>query len=241
MIASLTFGDHPLPGFLFPFAILAAWLTGSIPFGFFAGRLKGIDIREHGSGNIGATNVLRIIGKAWGFTVFGLDFLKGLIPVLACRWVAPQENPWPFLPIAAAIAAILGHNYTPWLRFRGGKGIATSAGAFAGLSPIAIAVAILTWLVVFALSRYVALASIIAATMLSLSVGLLCVLHPGTPPALLGLALIVTSLAIWRHRSNIARLRAGTENRFGRPKNPGPSNPPSPNLPPSPPQPTCHD
>ncbi|HUF61602.1 MAG TPA: glycerol-3-phosphate 1-O-acyltransferase PlsY [Verrucomicrobiales bacterium] len=218
MIASLTFGEHPLPGFLFPLALLAAWLTGSIPFGFFAGRIKGIDIRDHGSGNIGATNVLRVIGKPWGFTVFCLDVLKGLVPVLACRWVAPQEAPWSFLPIAAAVAAILGHNYTPWLRFRGGKGIATSAGAFAGLSPVAVAVAVLAWLAIFALTRYVAVASIVGAIMLSLTVGVLCLLDPGTSPALLGLSLLVTFLAVWRHRSNIARLRAGTENRFGRPQ-----------------------
>lgn len=188
---------------------LISYLLGSIPTGFMAGRLRGIDIRKVGSGNIGATNVLRILGKRAGITVLALDALKGFV---ACRWVPLlfASNPSEDLQIVAGLAAILGHNYTCWLKFKGGKGIATSAGVLLGWLPWGLAIVLVVWLIVFAASRYVSLASIAAAAAL--------------PPAawltsgsyrMLAVGALVGGLAIYKHRANIQRLLNGTEHRFG--------------------------
>jgi glycerol-3-phosphate acyltransferase PlsY len=192
---------------------LGAFLLGSIPTGYLVARAKGVDIRRHGSGNIGATNVFRTLGKPLGILVFFIDALKGFSAV----WLANhfgQACPW--TGIVAAVAAIAGHNYTPWLGFKGGKGIATSAGVLLALMPWAVLIIAVVWFTVFKISRYVSLASICAAAALPVSVGALWYAGCGGNGPLLGFALVISALAIWRHRSNIERLRAGTESRFER-------------------------
>jgi glycerol-3-phosphate acyltransferase PlsY len=196
--------------------VLGACLAGSIPFGFLAGKMRGIDIRKHGSGNIGATNVFRTLGKGPGITVFVLDALKGFgaARLAIAFWPDGSGGVSPELAgIFAAVAAILGHNFTPWLGFKGGKGIATSAGALLGLLPLAVLGGAVVWGVVFFLSRYVSLASIAAAAALPLITWLLFRYGNGTG-AQVWFALAIGVLAIWRHRSNIIRLLQGTENRF---------------------------
>ncbi len=185
-----------------------SYLLGSIPTGYLAGRWRGIDIRQVGSGNIGATNVFRALGKRAGALVLAFDAFKGfagcrLVPLL-CG--ASSQN----LVLAGGLAAILGHNYTCWLKFKGGKGIATTAGVLLGWIPWTFAIALGLWLLVFALSRYVSLASLAAALVLPLAAWL-----TGSSPRMIGIAGLVGALAVYKHRSNIRRLLNGTENRFG--------------------------
>jgi glycerol-3-phosphate acyltransferase PlsY len=205
-------------------AAAGAYIIGATPFGYLAGRMKGVDIREHGSGNVGATNVIRVMGKGIGVPVFILDMGKGWVPVMLTRWImAGQGMDSTWAEILAGIAAVMGHNFTFWLKFKGGKGIATSAGVLLALLPIPLAVALVVWLILFYTTRYVAVASIGA----SLMVGLVpLVMHfttkGGQPPMpLVGFGLLLGTLAIWRHRSNVRRLLDGTENRFTR-KTPAP-------------------
>lgn len=204
-------GDWPgLPQTLL--ILLGSYLVGSIPFGLLAGKMKGIDIRAHGSGNIGATNVSRTLGKGLGFTVFGLDFLKGFVPVWAASALTSDASP---LPLLAAICAVLGHNYPLWLQFKGGKGIATSGGALVGVLPWAVLAAVLTWLVTFVTTRYVSVASMAAAVAIPVTTGVLFAMER-VPATHFLFALFIAALAIWRHRGNIQRLRDGTENKFER-------------------------
>ncbi len=184
----------------------ASYVVGATPFGYLAGRLKGLDIRQHGSGNIGATNVIRVLGKGIGIPVFIMDMLKGLAPVLLARQVLPNHDGG---AIAAAVGAIMGHNYTFWLGFKGGKGIATSAGVLLGLMWYAMLCGVGAWLIGFFTTRYVAVASILASIAIPISVAV-----KEGPGPLLYFALFIGALAIWRHRSNIRRLLDGTENRF---------------------------
>jgi glycerol-3-phosphate acyltransferase PlsY len=188
-----------------------AFLLGSIPTGYLVARTKGVDIRQHGSGNIGATNVFRTLGKPLGILVFFTDALKGFGAV----WLANHfGEACPWTGIVAAVAAIAGHNYTPWLGFKGGKGIATSSGVLLALMPWAVLVIAIVWFAVFKISRYVSLASVCAAAALPVAVGALWYAGCGGNGPLLGFALLISALAIWRHRSNMERLRAGTESRF---------------------------
>jgi glycerol-3-phosphate acyltransferase PlsY len=194
---------------------VAAYLLGSIPTGYLVARAKGIDIRTVGSGNIGATNAFRILGKPAGILVLAVDGLKGFAAsswladfVIQLFAVAPGqiEN----LRIVAGIAAVLGHNFTCWLKFKGGKGIATSAGVFFALAPLAAGIAVVTWIVTAVLTRYVSIASIAAAVALPTAVWL-------TKDSLF-LGIVTTALgllAIFKHRGNIQRLLNGTEQRFG--------------------------
>jgi len=194
-----------------------SFLLGSIPTGYLVARSKGVDIRRHGSGNIGATNVFRTVGKPLGVFVFAIDAIKGFAAV----WFSMQFSPaagevLTWAGIVAGVAVIVGHNHTPWLGFRGGKGIATSAGVLLALMPWAIFCIAVVWFVVFRISRYVSLASISASAALPVSVaGLWLAGISGNAP-LLGFALLISALAIWRHRSNIEHLRQGTEPRFTR-------------------------
>ena len=198
--------------------IVLSYLIGSIPSGYLVARSKGIDIRQRGSSNIGAANVARIMGKAWGYLVGVCDFLKGFLAVKLGLLIAAH-----FLPslvaggVIAAIACILGHNYTVWLGFKGGKGIATSGGAVLAVLPPLVFVSVgVVWVAVFIVSRYTSLASIVAAAVLPISV-LLLVTRTGTDFwLLLAFSVLIAALAIWRHRSNIGRLLHGTENRFGK-------------------------
>ena len=208
------------------FALLvpAAYLFGSVPFGLIVGKSRGVDPRTAGSGNIGATNVGRLLGKRFFFVVFLLDLLKGMLPMLAAKWAlraAAEEPRTFFLWLLVGLAAIVGHMFSVFLGFKGGKGVATSAGVVLGLFPyftVPGLAALVVWFVTFKASRYVSLASILAAVafpLLYVAVGL----ARGWPVVggqwpLLAFAALVAVMIVWKHRGNIARLRAGTESRF---------------------------
>jgi glycerol-3-phosphate acyltransferase PlsY len=201
----------------FILTVLGAYLLGSIPTGFLVGKARGLDIRTLGSGNIGATNVFRFLGTPAGIFVLLADALKGWLAVMVlaklvgngfCPAASPHVREW--LAISAGISAVCGHNYTCWLHFKGGKGIATSAGVLAALVPMALLIILGVWIVVFAASRYVSLASISAALALPFATW-----GTGHTPTLIAITTLMTALAIYKHKSNIKRLLSGTENRFG--------------------------
>jgi len=196
-------------------AIVAAYLLGAVPFGLLIGKLKGIDIREHGSGNIGATNVLRVLGKPLGITTFILDALKGFIPSFFFPVIAEQISPGAMidqvLSVLCGAFAIIGHNFPVFLRFKGGKGIATSAGVLIGIAPLAALSGVCVWVVIFFTTRYVSLASIISAVAV-IAAG--WILHRDGSLVLPIVLTILGLLAILRHKANIVRLLNGTENRF---------------------------
>jgi acyl phosphate:glycerol-3-phosphate acyltransferase len=193
---------------------LAAFLLGSIPFGYLVCRLAlGTDVRQAGSGNIGATNVLRTGGKKLGLATLLLDAGKGWLAVwLALRFGGGWQAPG--VLAAVLLAAVAGHLFSPWMGFRGGKGVATGLGAFLALTPGPLAAAVAIFLVVLALWRYVSLASIAACAALPLL--LLAPLgQPRVPAALEAAAAATAALIVWRHRANIGRLRQGTEHKWG--------------------------
>ena len=200
------------------FALLAGYLPGSIPFGFLVAKALGVDIRTQGSKNIGATNVLRVLGKKWGILVFTLDFLKGVVAVLVAQRLFGGAQFTAQAGIVAGIGCILGHNYPVWLGFKGGKGIATSAGVLIALTPLATVIALTVWVLMFVATRYVSVASIIAAATLPTAAGILQWTLRGSVDAIFWFALIAAVLAILRHRPNIQRLIAGTESRFEKKK-----------------------
>jgi acyl-phosphate glycerol 3-phosphate acyltransferase len=191
--------------------LIGAYLFGSVPYGFLIARWHGHDIRTRGSGNIGATNVGRLLGRKWGVIVFMLDFAKGALPVLAARWLG--EPDW--LPVAAGAAAFLGHLFPVWLKFQGGKGIATGAGVVFMLLPLASIGALFVWLVVLVSTRYVSLASIGAALALT-GIRMVSVAEPFAPSQriLTLFCLLATALVLARHTSNILRLLQNRENQL---------------------------
>lgn len=198
--------------------LVFGYAVGSVPNGYLAGKLSGVDVRQLGSGNIGATNVLRVLGKPWGMTVFLADAFKGFMAVwvassLAAR-TAGASDYTEFYSILAGAACVIGHSFPVWLGFKGGKGVATSAGAIFGVMPIAAITIFLVWLVVFLTTRYVSVASIIAALALPLTVGALVRMKMTQGVVLFYFSAAMTVLVIWRHRSNITRLLNGTEQRF---------------------------
>jgi glycerol-3-phosphate acyltransferase PlsY len=227
---------------------VVAFFIGSIPFGLLIARARGIDIRQHGSGNIGATNVLRVVGKKYGISCLILDLLKGFIPVLLAinliriagrspgiplEFLAPFAMELPaakqftgqLVHVLTGLAAVLGHNYSPWVGFRGGKGIATSAGILLALMPAAVGVLLVVFGVVFLLTRYVSLASVVAAVLLPAITHYGARFHRGPDgrslweagtwnKPLFALTVVLAVLAVWKHRGNLRRIRAGTENRF---------------------------
>ena len=206
------------------YVILLSYLVGSFPTSLIVSKLaKGIDIRQHGSGNVGATNVVRVLGKKWGGIVFAIDFLKGWLPViLATQWSeAVHINPHSAPGAVAALMALLGHSFPFWLGFRGGKGISTSAGIIVGLFPGAFPFCIGSWLIVFFATGYVSLGSLVGASMLPLTVAVFYFMGPryDWPSWMradwlsLLVAFLMATVVIWRHRSNIDRLLAGTEAR----------------------------
>lgn len=223
-----------------------AFLLGSIPFGLLISKAKGVDIRQHGSGNIGATNVLRVMGKKYGISCLLLDMFKGLVPTLLAISLIrfphqPDGNSLEFLlPLAKSdnsqltaqilqvvtgLMAILGHNYSPWVGFKGGKGIATSAGVVIALMPAAILILLLIWVAAFLITRYVSVASILAVGILPF-ITLWGSWHHGRiqdgtwNKPLFVFSLVIAILGVWKHRSNIHRLINGTENRFERKRKP---------------------
>lgn len=185
--------------------VLGSYLLGSIPTGLLLAKAAGVDIRSSGSGNIGATNVYRTLGRTVGVLTLVGDCLKGLIPVLVARYLGLPDA-W---IAAAGLAAFLGHVYTVFLGFKGGKGVATALGVFLGVSPLAVLGALVIFVLLVWKWRYISLGSIAAAAAMPLMVAWL-----DRRPLLVGMTVIVSVLVIWKHRENISRLRAGTENRF---------------------------
>ena len=194
-------------------AVLLSYLSGSIPFAAIAGKLRGVDLRKHGSGNLGATNVFRVLGWKIGVLVFLADALKGALPVsyLPPRIVSPRD---PILwAIACGVAAIAGHVRPIFLKLRkGGKGVATAAGVFFALAPIPMAVTFVVFVVVVLATGYVSLGSMISAVVLPTF--LLVTLGLRSP--LFVVSAIIALFVFWTHRSNIGRLRRGEEHRFGK-------------------------
>ncbi len=210
---------------------IGGYLLGSIPTGFLVAKARGVDIRTVGSKNMGATNVFRTLGKGPGILVLFVDAAKGFAAVALVVNFYHELND--FLPSAfsieaivnsdilfnygliGGIAAVLGHNYTCWLNFKGGKGIATTTGVFLALAPVGVSIAIAVWIVAFVATRYVSIASILAAVALPLGVW-----FTQDSKAVSVIAIILALLAILKHRANIQRLMNGTENRivFNKPK-----------------------
>ena len=235
------------------FLPIAAYILGSIPFGVLIAKSKGIDIREHGSGNVGATNVFRVVGKGFGISCLLLDFLKGFLPVLVATNVFRVAGTAPTLAVPAfstlnsgfpadqhlyahslqvitALAAIMGHNYSVFLKGGGGKGIATSAGVLIALMPGVFLGSFLVFATTFYFTRYVSLGSILGALSIPVFTHLADRLRhlngDESQPTywdsgswnkpLLAFTIVAAALAVWRHRSNIQRIRAGTEDRLER-------------------------
>ncbi len=196
--------------------VVFAYICGSVPWGYIIGKANGIDVRMVGSKNIGATNVTRCVGKKAGKLCFALDFLKGLLPVLIARYIIGVSGS--VTELLVVFAAILGHVFPVFLNFKGGKGVSTAAGAIMALAPVPLVTALVIWVVVFFISRYVSLASITAAAVLPV-IAWVMILTGNRNGASVPVAIVLTviaALAIFRHRSNIRRLLDGTENRFGR-------------------------
>jgi glycerol-3-phosphate acyltransferase PlsY len=189
-------------------AVVIAYLLGGIPFGFLLVKFtKGADVRESGSGNIGATNVLRTTGRAAGVATLLLDIAKGYLAVWLAAELTGDAPEWTSL---AALAVMAGHAYPVFLKFRGGKAVATFIGAFAYLTPLPLGAVVLLFIAVVAVTRYISAASILAAA--AFPFGVWMILHP--PVQVTAAAFIAGAFIIYRHKSNWARLRAGTENLF---------------------------
>lgn len=189
--------------------VVAAYVVGSIPFGYLFARARGIDIRQRGSGNIGAVNVARSLGKKLGLVVLLLDALKGAIPVLAARWLGLHESVDPFVITAAGVAAISGHCFPVWLGFRGGKGVATTLGVFIVVDPLITLVTVMIFVIVYAIFRIASLGSIVAVA--SLPVWLL-VAQRGDEVVTLAIASALIVIA--KHAPNIRRLLRGQEHKL---------------------------
>lgn len=191
--------------------LVASYLLGAIPTSYLAGRLfRGIDLREHGSRNLGATNLYRVLGWRYAIPVGLVDAAKGLVPVLV---FAPRVSSSEVFALVCGLAAVVGHVFSVFVGFRGGKGVATAAGVMLGLAPAALGVATVVWLTLVFLTGYVSLGSIAAAAVFPVAVVLL---EPPAQPVMLWLDVAVAAAIIWFHRGNIQRLLKGTENRFGR-------------------------
>lgn len=188
--------------------VVLAYLIGATPTSYLAGRLgRRIDLREHGSRNLGATNVYRVLGWRYAIPVGLIDIAKGVIPVSI---LGPWSNGPTGFPVALGVAAVLGHVFSPWVGFRGGKGVATAGGVFLALAPLAVVISLPIWAATLWLSGYVSVASLTVAVLFPIWVALTRPGEPATVWASVGLALLL----VYSHRGNIWRLLAGTENRF---------------------------
>jgi glycerol-3-phosphate acyltransferase PlsY len=194
-------------------AIVLAYVIGSIPAAYIAGKLRGVDLRKHGSGNLGATNVFRVLGAQIGLAVFAFDVAKGALPALFFpRWTTGGLSPV-VVAIACGVAAIAGHARPLFLKFgRGGKGVATAAGVFLALAPIPTILSLLVFAVVLMASGYVSLGSLVSAVLLPV----LIAVTTGPRSPVFTVSLFVAAFVFWTHRANIGRLRRGEENRFGK-------------------------
>jgi acyl phosphate:glycerol-3-phosphate acyltransferase len=193
------------------FWLFASYLLGAIPTSHLVSRVFArIDLRNHGSGNLGATNLYRVLGWRYAVPVALFDITKGVVPVL---FFAPQASDSRLFALACGVAAILGHVFSVFVHFRGGKGVATAAGVMLGLTPLALGVVAVVWILVVVLTGYVSLGSVLAAAALPIAVYLL---QPRGTPELLWIDVVVAGGIILLHRRNIQRLLNGTENRFGR-------------------------
>ena len=201
--------------------LIGAYLIGAIPFGYLIGKMRGVDVRTVGSKNIGATNVFRTVGKTWGLIAFACDFLKGLLPTLAAKAIAARLGGIAWLPLATGLCCVIGHMLTPYMKFKGGKGVATAFGMLVALVPALVGVAFLVFTVFFASSHYISLGSCAAAAFLAIGVWfrwLGCEGAGNLPQAIL--ITLIALFVIWKHRANIGRLVKGEENRiylFGKP------------------------
>ncbi len=195
-----------------------SYLIGSIPAGYIAGRIVGIDIRTVGSGNIGATNVTRVLGKRYGYPVFIVDFLKGFaavgMSIMIAKRTQPVLIPSELFGVVGAVACVLGHSFPVWLGFKGGKGVAASAGALFGLMPFVALIAVAVWLIIFYLTRYVSVASMTAALAVPITILSMMFLGQTDRTTLLYFSICLAAVVIFRHRSNLSRLVRGAEPRF---------------------------
>jgi glycerol-3-phosphate acyltransferase PlsY len=192
--------------------LAASYLIGAIPTSYLVGKwFRGIDLREHGSRNLGATNLYRTLGWKYAIPVGVFDVLKGAVPVLAFGPRAPQI---PYFPLWCGVAAVVGHVFSVFVGFKGGKGVATAAGMVIGLAPLAFPVVLAAWALIVWLTGYVSLGSIVAAILFPPADWLL---HPARRSAVtLAFDVGVAAFIVWKHRQNVQRLLAGTENRFGK-------------------------
>jgi acyl phosphate:glycerol-3-phosphate acyltransferase len=198
--------------------IASSYFIGSVPWGFIIARARGVDIRQKGSGNIGAANAARVMGRKWGYAVFVCDFLKGFLSVKLGQLIAVSFGADPVLAsVLAAAAAVIGHDFPVWLGFKGGKGIATLAGVVLGVFPPLVCVSFgIVWVIVFLVTRYTSLASICAVIALPIAVALIVAKSQAGFQLGIGFCVFMAILALWKHRANIVRLLNGTENRFGK-------------------------
>ena len=191
-------------------ALVLSYLIGSIPTSLLVSRLvKGIDLRQHGSKNVGATNLYRVLGWRWAVPVGLFDVVKGYVPAAI---VGPAVADGVLIPLLCGVAAVLGHMFSPFVGFKGGKGVATGAGVVLAMAPLAFLGAFSLWAILVFLTGYVSLGSVVAAASLPL---LTLWLYPDRP-TVLWITAAIAALVVWMHRSNIGRLLKGTESRFGR-------------------------
>ncbi len=204
--------------------IIGAYLIGGIPFGFLIGKMRGVDVRTVGSKNIGATNVFRTVGKKWGLIAFACDVLKGFVPTLAASFYLTnsQQLTANSLPLCVGVACVVGHMLTPYMKFKGGKGVATAFGMMLGLIPALVGTAFLVFAIVFACSHFISLGSCVSSAFLAVAIWFPILGTRGADD--LPQCILVTLIAlfiIWKHRSNISRLVHGNENKiylFGKPR-----------------------
>ena len=193
--------------------LLAAYLIGAIPFGFLIGKMRGVDVRTVGSKNIGATNVFRTVGKKWGLLAFFCDVMKGLVPTLVAKMLYAETMP--VMPILVGITCVAGHMLTPYMKFKGGKGVATAFGALIALMPATVGIAFAIFALTFACSHYISLGSCVAATSLAVMVWIPFLDHAGCNDLpLCILVTLISAFIVWKHRSNISRLVHGNENKI---------------------------
>lgn len=205
--------------------LVLAFCIGSIPFSFIIGkRVKGLDLRQHGSGNLGATNVFRTLGPWWGALCLVLDMAKGAVAVALMTWLVstwPETEATPFhitpdlFRIFAGFVASMGHTFSPFVGFHGGKGVATTGGAFAVLAPWAVVAATVAFVAVFATTRIVSMGSIAAASILPLAVVFFEMSDPAPSKTIIAFVFVTCGWVIYKHRTNISRLREGTESKVG--------------------------